>query len=146
MPLAGPRPRGRKTVIHLDTSFLIQAELPHTPAAHALAGWLRDRVPLRISLVAWTEYLAGVSRPEQVAHWRALIDGFDGLTDPQCQLAAQLQRLAGGGPARLADGLIAAGAIGAGAALATVNRRDFLPFIDHGLVLALDRERPFERS
>lgn len=133
-------------MIHLDTNFLIQAELRHTPAAHALSGWLRDRVPLRMSLLAWTEYLCGATRVEQIDHWRSVIDGFMGLTESQCRLAAQLKRLAGGGSARLVDCLIAAGAIEDGAPLATVNRRDFLPFTEHGLVLALDVGRPFERS
>ena len=128
-------------LIHLDTNFLIQAERPNTPAAHTLAAWLREGVVLRASLLVWTEYLCGAHDEARVRHWQVTLDGFDGLTESQCQLAASLQRHDRSDRPRLIDCLIAAGAIEQGAALATINRRDFERFVDHGLELAMDQWR-----
>jgi predicted nucleic acid-binding protein len=130
-------------LIHLDTNFLIQAERSNTPAAHAVAEWLREGALLRASLLVWAEYLCGADHEPQVRHWQMTLDGFEPLTESRCQLAAQLQRRNRGGDSRLIDCLIAACAIDCGAALATINRRDFECFTDQGLELAMDDWRSF---
>lgn len=139
--MMGEQPASGDRVIHLDANFMIQAELPGTPAAHAVGEWLRDGVPLRASLVVWAEYLGGAGDEAGIRHWRAVLDGFDPLTESQCQLAASLHRRGRRARTKLADCLIAAGAIERGAALATLNRRDFEGFVDQGLELAMEAWR-----
>lgn len=46
-------------MIHLDTSFLIQALVPQSVASNKLQQWLISGEELRISSIAWSEFLCG---------------------------------------------------------------------------------------
>ena len=46
-------------MIHLDTSFLIQALVPSSAAEAKLRSWLQSGDDLGISSIAWSEFLCG---------------------------------------------------------------------------------------
>ena len=122
-------------MICLDTNYLILALIPQTAEALAVEQWLLGNESLCIPTVAWYEFLCGsAAEEEQLA--LALLDGGIlpfGETEAQSAAAAfrSLEK-----PRRLrVDAMIAATAIVAKVSLATNNRKDFLPFVPHGLIL-----------
>lgn len=122
-------------MICFDTNYLIRALIPETEEAQAVEKWLEANESLCIPTVAWYEFLCGsTAEEEQLA--LALRDGGllpFGVIDAQ-SAAAAFRRL--DKPRRLCvDAMIAATAIIAKAPLATNNRKDFLPFVPHGLIL-----------
>jgi predicted nucleic acid-binding protein len=123
-------------VIHLDTSYLIPAGVPGTREDRAVRRWRARGETLRVSSIAWTEYLCGpVSLP-------AAEDTADMLGEPvafgalDATLAAQLFNASGRRRGSLQDCMIAAVAIRSGASLATNNALDFRRFASHGLTIA----------
>ncbi len=123
-------------MIQLDTSFLIRALVAGSPEDRALRTWLRDEQPIGINSVAWAEFLCGPVEPamvDAVKHFVTLRAVFD---EEDARLAARLFNESGRRRGSLADCMIAAAAIRAGASLATTNPSDFRRFRSAGLELA----------
>jgi predicted nucleic acid-binding protein len=122
--------------IHLDTSFLIRSLLPGTNEARSLETWLRRDESVRISAMVWAEFLCGPVFSQQAQDAAELLGEPLPLTGLDATVAARLFNLSSRRRGSLADCLIAASAVNAGAALATTNRADFRPFERLGLSLA----------
>ena len=124
-------------MIHLDTSFLIRALVPGSPEGAQVRAWLRGDVPLRISSIAWSEFLCGPVDSEASRLAALVVGEAIGFTAADAELAASLFNGNGSGRRRgtLLDSMIAATAIRAGAALATADRVDFTRFHAAGLEL-----------
>lgn len=123
-------------MIHLDTSFLIRALVPGSAEGKALLGWMRSGDQIALSAVAWAEFACGPVSPTVVDHARTLFGEpvpFDGA---RADLAAVLCNASGRRRGSLADCMVAAVAVRAEAALATVNKGDFGRFSAAGLTLA----------
>jgi predicted nucleic acid-binding protein len=123
-------------VIHLDTNFLIGAGQRGTREDRAVRRWLSGAKTVRVSSIAWAEYLCGpVSRAavEDAAELVGEPVAFDAL---DATLAAQLFNSGGRRRGTLLDSMIAATAIRSGAALATNNVADFERFAVLGLSIA----------
>ena len=112
-------------MIHLDTSFLIGAMTPTSPQDRRLCRWLAEGEPIGISAVSWAEFLCGSVEAGDV-ELAARIVG-----EP---LALTGRRRRGS----LADCMIAATAVRAGATLATRNPADSRRFESVGLKIAGD--------
>jgi len=124
-------------VIHLDTNFLVAASSTDSVAATCLTNWIRDGVLLSMSSVAWTEFLCGPVTLAQRQAALVLLSHVEPYQDEDAALAAYLFNCSGRRRGILVDCMIAAAAIRAGAALATLNRGDFEPLTAYGLDLAL---------
>jgi len=122
-------------VIHLDTSFLIRALVPGSPEGAQVRAWLRGDVPLRISSIAWSEFLCGPVDSEASRLAALVVGEAIGFTAADAELAASLFNGSGRRRGTLLDSMIAATAIRAGAALATADRADFTRFHAAGLEL-----------
>jgi predicted nucleic acid-binding protein len=123
-------------VIHLDTSYLIRALVPRSIEERRLRAWLRRHEPVRVSSIAWAEFLCGpVTAPviEEVAEVVGEPAPFDAV---DAILAAELFNAAGRRRGSLLDCMIAATALRADAMLATSNPADFRRFASFGLGLA----------
>ncbi len=110
-----------------------------------MEDWLAGGEPLRVSAVAWTEFLCGPVLPVHVEAAESLFGRPAPLDGPEAAQAAKLFVLGGRRRHSLADCMIAATAIEAGAGLATTNPTDFVRFAEHGLRLAWpapSRRRP----
>lgn len=123
-------------MIHLDTSFLINALRPGSRQERLLLAWLSDEEALGIGAFAWAEFLCGpISREIEE-------DALELLGEPApfgrstAETAAALFNKGGRRRGSLGDCLVAAAAIEAGAQLATANPRDFERFTKDGLALA----------
>ncbi|MEY2880964.1 MAG: hypothetical protein RLZZ15_3344 [Verrucomicrobiota bacterium] len=123
-------------MIHLDTSFLIDALVPGSGQEAQLVNWLAAGETLGISAVAWGEFLCGPlpSAAETLA--RQLLPNVESLERSDAEKAAELFNVTGRRSKSYADCCIAAVAIRSRVPLATGNRSDFLPMIPHGLILA----------
>lgn len=123
-------------MIYLDTSFLIRSLIPGSLQDTQLRSWLKEGVPLHVSAVVWAEYRCGADGEQlslDVANLLAEVTPFGELeAEATARLYNSTGRLRGSFP----DCMIAATAIIAGAPLATLNVRDFMPFSDFGLQLA----------
>lgn len=122
-------------MIHLDTSFLIRAGAHGTPEARWLRKWLRAGEQVRISSVVWAEYLCGPVTTTAMEDAAELFGEPVPFGAAEATLAAQLFNSSGRRRGTLADCMIAAIALGAGAVLATSNARDFERFVAAGLRL-----------
>jgi predicted nucleic acid-binding protein len=123
-------------MIHLDTNFLIGAFVPASAEDKSLRGWLGSRETVKISSIAWAEFLCGPvthSIAEQTAELLGEPVAFDGIT---ATFAANLFNSGGRRRGSMIDCMIAAIAIRDGAALATRNVADFRHFANAGLSLA----------
>jgi predicted nucleic acid-binding protein len=123
-------------VIHLDTSFLIRAGTGATFESRRLRHWLRRGEEVGISAVAWAEFLCGPVPTLAVEDAAELMGEPWPLSGIDATVAARLFNLTGRRRGSLADCLIAAIAMNAGAALATSNVADFRQLEPFGLVLA----------
>jgi len=123
-------------VIHLDTNFLIGVGKRGTREDRAVRRWLSGAQAVRVSSIAWAEYLCGpISKPavEDAAELVGEPVAFEAL---DATLAAQLFNASGRRRGTLSDCMIAATAIRSGAALATNNVDDFERFAVLGLTIA----------
>ena len=123
-------------MIHLDTSFLIRVFVAGSLEDKSLRRWLRTGETVRISSVAWAEFLCGpVSNAiaEDVAELFGEPVPFEGM---DATLAAQLYNLTGRRRGSMIDCMIAAIALRNAAALATGNAAGFRRFAQTGLQLA----------
>jgi predicted nucleic acid-binding protein len=123
-------------MIHLDTSFLIQALIPGSQSEGRLQRWLSSGEILGISAIAWSEFLCGPLTPEDEQLAQTLVAAPEPFLASDAHTAARLFNLTGRRSRSLADCQIAAVAIRCGVRLATGNASDFAPFQPHGLVLA----------
>jgi predicted nucleic acid-binding protein len=125
-------------VIHLDTSFLVRALAAGTPQDEKLRVWLAAGEPLGMSAVAWAELLCGPVEPAGVELVGRVVHDRVPFGEGEAVLAARLFNESGRRRGTLADCMIAATAIRAGAPLATENPGDFRRFTRAGLRLATD--------
>jgi predicted nucleic acid-binding protein len=123
-------------VIHLDTSFLIHALRAGSAQEKALVAWLAGTEELGISAFAWAEFLCGPVSPSAASRALDLLGAPVPLDQATAERAAELFNLGGRRRGSLADCLIAAAAMEAGASLATENAADFRRFVPAGLTLA----------
>ena len=123
-------------MIHLDTSLLIQALLPNSPAEAKLQRWLEDGEDLGISSIAWSEFLCGPLTQHDAALAEMLVPAPEPFLSSDAQAAANLFNATGRRSRSLADCQIAAVAIRCDAPLATINTSDFSIFQSYGLTLA----------
>ncbi len=123
-------------MIHLDTSFLIDALVPGSPQDNQLTGWLAGGEPLGISSVSWGEFLCGPLPAGAETLARRLLPRVEPLDRDDAERAAALFNLTGRRSKSFADCCIAAVAMRRGAKLATSNCSDFNAMVAHGLVLA----------
>ena len=122
-------------MIHLDTSFLIRALLRGSAQDRKLRGWLHEGVGLAMSSVAWAEFLCGPVEPVHVELASRVVAERVALVEEDAALAARLFNLSGRRRGTLADCMIAATALRAGSALATVNPEDFRALESAGLTI-----------
>jgi len=123
-------------MICLDTNYLVRGLIAATPEAVSLIKWIRKGELLCASSIVWYEFACGPVDSEGLKLGRSLLAGgilpFDEI---QVARAARLFNATGRLRRLRVDAIIAATAIVAGASLATGNKRDFLPFVEHGLKL-----------
>lgn len=123
-------------MIHLDTSFLIQALVTGSAAEAKLRTWLTSEEDLAISSIALSEFLCGPVTIDETV----LVEGLLGSPEPflatDASKAAELFNSTGRRSRSLADCQIAAVALRCSAKVATINVTDFAPFQGHGLSLA----------
>ncbi len=123
-------------MIHLDTNYLIGLAVKGSPPARAVDSWLASGHSLAASAIAWTEFLNGPVRPDEVSQVEAVLQSriipFD---HAEAVLAADVFNLTGRRRGSRFDCLNAATAILAQAEIATVNQLDFRAFAGHGLKL-----------
>jgi predicted nucleic acid-binding protein len=125
-------------MIHLDTSFLIRALAEGTPQDGKIRAWLAAGETLGMSAVAWAEFLCGPAGLAGLELVGKVVEDRIPFGEGEAMLAARLFNASGRRRGSLADCMIAATAIRAGAALATENPRDFRRFVPAGLSLAAD--------
>lgn len=123
-------------MIHLDTSFLIQALIPGSQSEGRLQRWLSSGETLAISAIAWSEFLCGPLTLEDEGLAQTLVAPPEPFLSSDAHTAARLFNLTGRRSRSLADCQIAAVAIRCGARVATGNPNDFTLFQSHGLALA----------
>jgi predicted nucleic acid-binding protein len=123
-------------VIHLDTSFLIRAGMPGTSEDRVLRRWRSRSETLRMSSVAWAEYLCGPVSQQAAEDTAELLGEPVPFNALDATLAAQLFNATGRRRGSLQDCMIAATAIRSRALLATNNTIDFRRFVAHGLTIA----------
>ena len=122
--------------LHLDTSFLIRALVRGTDESARLRGWLAERRPLAVSTLVWAEFLCGPLDKESESIARRIAHRHLPLGTDEATLAARLFNESGRRRGSLADCVVAATALGAGAELATSDTQDFKRLEGMGLELA----------
>lgn len=123
-------------MIHLDTSFLIRALRAGSGEDQQLRTWLREGQSVAISAVSWAEFLCGPVEAGHVALAKRVVGEAVAFTAADSSEAARLFNLAGRRRGSLADRMVAAVALRAGAALATSDPEDFRRLGAAGLGLA----------
>lgn len=125
-------------MIHLDASFLIRALAEGTPEDGRLRAWLAAGETLGMSAVAWTEFLCGPVEAADLGLVDRIVRDRVAFGEGEATLASRLFNESGRRRGSLADCMIAASAIRAGAPLATENPKDFRRFEPAGLALVTD--------
>lgn len=123
-------------MIHLDTSFLIRALGRGSAEDRALREWLGAGEEIRISAVAWGEFLCGPLGSDEASLSAEVVGEPVPLDAAAAALAADLYNRSGRRRGSMLDCFIAAVALSSGARLATTNQADFRRFAGAGLVLA----------
>lgn len=123
-------------MIHLDTSFLIQALVPGSAPGTKLQTWLTSGEDLGISSIAWSEFLCGPLTTEHTVLVEILFATPEPFLASDAAKAAELFNATGRRSRSLADCQIAAVALRCTARIATSNLPDFALFQSHGLMLA----------
>ena len=123
-------------MICLDSGYLVRGLIDATPEAASLIKWIKKGEVLCASSIAWYEFACGPVDTDGMKLCRSLLAGgilpFDEI---QAAQAARLFNVTGRLRRLRVDAIVAAAAMVAGARLATGNKRDFLPFVGHGLKL-----------
>ena len=123
-------------MIHVDTSFLIDALTGGSPAASKLDAWVAADQIIAMSAVAWTEFLCGPLDGRTASLAAVLVDRRLDYTVEMTTVAARLFNGTGRRRGTLTDCMIAAAAIAESTPIATGNPRDFSKFEEYGLALA----------
>ncbi len=123
-------------MIHLDTSFLITGLIPGSTQDTALRRWLEHGECLAMCTVAWTEFLCGPVTVQQINLAKVVVSVRQDLKEAHAIVAAELFNATGRRRGSLIDCMIAAAALDADAAIATMNLEDFERFKPSGLALA----------
>ena len=118
---------------HLDTSFLIKALVPGTREDRRLRRWIGQGGVIAMSSIGWAEFLSGPVSEVDRQRARKVVGVPLALAETEAERAAELFNVGGRRRGSLADCLIAATALKAGASLATSNAGDFRPFEGEGL-------------
>ena len=122
-------------MICLDTNYLISGLVAGTSEAAELSGWYQEGEQLIAPMPAWYEFVCGPVTEEQEETARAFLTSIVPFGEKEASEAARLFNASGRNRKYSVDAMIAATAIVAKASLATSNRKDFLPFVPHGLDL-----------
>ncbi len=122
-------------MIHLDTSFLIGALVRGSKMDGQLREWLGAGEQIGICTIAWSEFLCGPVDRSQVELAVRVVRVREPFAEANAEAAAALFNASGRRRGSLADCMIAAVAIDAGARLATMNVDDFRRLAEHGLEL-----------
>ena len=120
--------------IYLDTNFLVALEDEQSLETALVTGWLQQSREIRVSAVAWAEFLCGPVK--DTATLEAMLPPPVPFDAADASRAAALFNATGRRPRSLQDCMIAAAAIGANAELATIDVRDFRRFEQFGLRIA----------
>ncbi len=123
-------------MIHLDTSFLIQALKLGSPEDRKLRIWIKEGETLIMSTVAWAEFLCGPLDRSEMELAAEIIGRHRDFTPEHATIAARLFNESGRRRGSLIDCMIAATALVDGAPVATANMADFRRFGDSGLTIA----------
>ena len=123
-------------MIHLDTSFLVRALESGSPESERLRAWAEAGEVVRMSTVAWAEFLCGPLHGTELALAAEIVGWSRDFTSEHAATAARLFNESGRRRGRFVDCMIAAVAIADGAAVATTNEADFRRFESSGLELA----------
>jgi predicted nucleic acid-binding protein len=129
---------GHKTanLIHFDTNALVALPL-WARQGHPVVERIAEGASAAACALVWYEFLCGPVSAEHIELAHAILSGrVESIGETQAQRAARLFNATGRARRLRTDALIAASAIEAGAALATLNRQDFAAFEPLGLVLA----------
>ena len=124
-------------MIHLDTNFIIGLVSPVSPLKSRLSVWLNAGEKLATSSIAWSEFLTGPVSQQEVRDAATMIEGriiVFGVRE--AELAANLYNRTERKRVTRTDCFVAATAIRARSSLATLNQKDFAPFVAAGLHLA----------
>lgn len=120
--------------VHLDTNYLIAyAGEANVRVVARVDEWILEDRKLHCSAVAWGEFLCGPVLGEEVDAMESLLTDIVPVTSELAAKGACLFRETGRRSRSLQDCIIAATAILAREPLATINRKDFEPFLAHGL-------------
>ena len=125
-----------RPLIHVDTSFLIRALAPGTAEDRTLRSWITDGTPLAMSAVGWAELLCGPLEEAHLALVRRIVSNITPFEAETAALAVHLFNRSGRRRGTLADCMIAAAAMNAGALLASSNPADFKRLVVEGLQVA----------
>jgi predicted nucleic acid-binding protein len=114
-------------LIHLDTSVLIDALTGPKRSAPLLRAWIDGRERVLLSTLVLYEWLRGPRFPEEIEAQEALFPAAAAVAfgPEEAALAADLYRALRRPRGRELDLAVAACAITHGAALWTLNRKDF---------------------
>lgn len=122
-------------MICLDTSYLILGLVHGAREAQRIQAWAEAGERFCTSAIVWYEFTCGPADAAQVAAVRALLDEILPFDDLHAEEAARLFSATGRRRPLRVDAMIAAAALARGVPLATGNRADFAPFVEHGLRL-----------
>jgi predicted nucleic acid-binding protein len=134
-PAETAEPGSNPSSTHLDTSFLIKALVPGTREDRRLRQWIRLGSVIAMSSIGWAEFLCGPVSEVDRQRARKVVGVPLALAETEAERAAELFNVGGRRRGSLADCLIAATALKAGAGLATSNVGDFKQFEGEGLTI-----------
>jgi predicted nucleic acid-binding protein len=120
-------------MVHLDTSFLIRALVRGSREDALLREWLDDGEDLRMSAIAWTEFLCGPIAIIDHELASRVVSARVVFTEDQATVAARLFNESGRRRGSMVDCMIAAAALAERAPIVTANPDDFGRFTAAGL-------------
>ena len=122
-------------MIHLDANFLVALVEQRTHETALLRRWLQEDREIRVSAVAWAEFLCGPA--EDITPLETLLPPPLAFEAEDASKAAVLFNATGRRSRSLQDCMIAAVAIRSNAELATGDVKDFRRFAEFGLRIAV---------
>ena len=123
-------------VICLDTNYLIRSLVQGSHEVGEILAWVDQGQLLTTSAICWYEFLGGPVSSNQTEGVRSLLHQIIPFTENESAEATRLFHLIGRSRKLRVDCMIAGTALLHEAHLATANRKDFTPFLTHGLKLA----------